>query len=100
MANGSKIAMPEQSDPEKALRGNSPVPDQDLGYGVSIKDGVLVGLKFEGGSIIDTNEIIELLKEKMVRDLKFLNEFPGSVGKLNSRTQIDQKLRKKLMFGS
>ncbi|RXG32052.1 hypothetical protein SAMN02745246_01412 [Leeuwenhoekiella marinoflava DSM 3653] len=74
MANGSKIAMPEQSDPEKELRGNSPVPDQDLGNGFSIHDGVLYGIDSSGGSVESTFDLFRKLK--------------------------DQEYRKKLIFGS
>ena len=44
-ANGTKRAIPEQSDPKNEWRGNSPVPDQDLGNGVYIKEGILHGNK-------------------------------------------------------
>ena len=62
MANGSKIALNEQSDPEKELRGSSPVPDQDLGDGFSIKDGVLWGLDSGGGPVGGNVEFFEKIK--------------------------------------
>lgn len=73
MANGSKLALNEQSDPEKELRGNSPVPDQDLGDGLAIVDGQLTGLNCKGGSVADTQEIIDKLIKKATADFRKLN---------------------------
>ena len=87
-SNGSKIAISEPSDPKNELRGNSPVPDQHLGNGFAIKDGQIVGLNFKGGSVADTQELIDQLVEKATADFKKLNfkiGIPASAGKNKTR---------------
>ena len=73
-SNGTKIALPEQSDSQNDLIGNSPIPDQDLGNGAYIKDGVLYGIDSSGGSVESTFDLFSKLE--------------------------NQERRKKLMFGS
>ena len=73
-SNGTKLAIPEHSDPKNELKGNSPIPDQDLGNGVYIKNGVWYGINAPGGSSEGTLDLIRKLE--------------------------NQEHRKKLMFGS